>query len=98
MLGTHHPTSAADNRGTLTFADAPTERPQLGSTELWEFWNTTVDAHPVHLHLVDFRILNRQPFTGTIVDKGARWDPAELGPIVDRLLAEGRPPQKVYGT
>jgi len=36
--------------------------------------------------------------TGTIVDKGARWDPAELGPVVDRLIAEGRPPQKVYGT
>ena len=36
--------------------------------------------------------------TGAIVDKGARWDPAELGPVVDRLIAEGRPPQKVYGT
>jgi hypothetical protein len=36
--------------------------------------------------------------TGTIVDKGARWDPAELTPVVDQLLAQGRPPQKVYGT
>ncbi len=36
--------------------------------------------------------------TGTIVDKGARWSPAELGAVVDRLIAEGRPAQKVYGT
>jgi NAD(P)-dependent dehydrogenase (short-subunit alcohol dehydrogenase family) len=36
--------------------------------------------------------------TGAIVDKGARWQPAELGAVVDRLIAEGRPAQKVYGT
>jgi NAD(P)-dependent dehydrogenase (short-subunit alcohol dehydrogenase family) len=36
--------------------------------------------------------------TGRIVDKGARWAPAELGPVVDGLIAEGRPAQKVYGT
>ena len=36
--------------------------------------------------------------TGTIVDKGARWEPAELTPVVDRLIADGVPPQKVYGT
>ncbi|HSW20601.1 MAG TPA: SDR family oxidoreductase [Ramlibacter sp.] len=36
--------------------------------------------------------------TGAILDKGARWDPAELAPVVDRLIAEGVPPQKVYGT
>ncbi len=36
--------------------------------------------------------------TGKINDKGARWDPAELGPVVDALIADGRPPQKVYGT
>ncbi len=36
--------------------------------------------------------------TGRIVDKGARWLPAELGAVVDRLIAEGRAAQKVYGT
>lgn len=36
--------------------------------------------------------------TGTINDHGARWKPAELGPVVERLIAEGRPAQKVYGT
>jgi hypothetical protein len=36
--------------------------------------------------------------TGPIVDKGARWDPAELAPVVDGLIVQGLPPQKVYGT
>jgi NAD(P)-dependent dehydrogenase (short-subunit alcohol dehydrogenase family) len=31
-------------------------------------------------------------------DKGDRWDPAELGPVVRELLAELRPPDPVYGT
>jgi len=32
------------------------------------------------------------------VDKGARWDPAELGPVVDDLLAKAPPPAPVYGS
>ncbi len=34
---------------------------------------------------------------GPAVDKGARWQPEELGPIVDDLLAEAPPPAPVYG-
>ncbi len=36
--------------------------------------------------------------TGEITDKGARWEPAELTPIVDKLIEHSVPPQKVYGT
>ena len=32
------------------------------------------------------------------VDKGARWEPAEVGSAVEQLLARVTPPQKVYGT
>lgn len=39
-----------------------TERPVLGSTEIWEFVNLTDDTHPIHLHLVRFQVLNRQRF------------------------------------
>jgi spore coat protein A, manganese oxidase len=39
-----------------------TEKPVLGSTEVWEFVNTTDDTHPIHLHLVRFQVLNRQRF------------------------------------
>jgi NAD(P)-dependent dehydrogenase (short-subunit alcohol dehydrogenase family) len=34
---------------------------------------------------------------GAAVDKGARWDPAELGPVVDELLAKAPAPAPVYG-
>ena len=30
-------------------------------------------------------------------DKGARWDPAELGPVVTDLLAKSRTPLPVFG-
>ncbi|MCW5569708.1 MAG: SDR family oxidoreductase [Steroidobacteraceae bacterium] len=36
--------------------------------------------------------------TGKITDKGARWEPKELTGVVDKLIAEGRPAQKVYGS
>jgi len=36
------------------------ELPRIGSTEVWEFLNTTVDAHPIHIHLIQFQLLNRQ--------------------------------------
>ena len=32
------------------------------------------------------------------VDKGARWEPAEVGSAVEQLLARELPAQKVYGT
>jgi len=34
---------------------------------------------------------------GPQIDKGARWDPAELGPVVTDLLAKSRKPVPVYG-
>ena len=35
---------------------------------------------------------------GPRVDKGARWDPAEIGPVVADLLARAETPTPVYGT
>lgn len=39
-----------------------TELPQVGSTELWEVANLTDDAHPIHLHLIQFQVVSRRPF------------------------------------
>jgi FtsP/CotA-like multicopper oxidase with cupredoxin domain len=44
------------------WSDQVSETPQLGSTEVWEIVNLTEDTHPIHLHLVNFQILNRQTF------------------------------------
>jgi FtsP/CotA-like multicopper oxidase with cupredoxin domain len=39
-----------------------TEVPRVGATEIWEIVNLTADTHPIHLHLVQFQLLDRQPF------------------------------------
>jgi spore coat protein A len=39
-----------------------TEVVDLGATETWRFINSTDDAHPMHLHLVQFQILERQGY------------------------------------
>ncbi len=45
-----------------------TEMPQVGSTEIWEIINMTPDAHPIHFHLIQVQLLNRQPYyVGNIV-------------------------------
>ena len=38
------------------------ETPRVGSTEEWVIANLTADTHPIHLHLVQFQLLNRQDF------------------------------------
>jgi FtsP/CotA-like multicopper oxidase with cupredoxin domain len=51
------PGSTPDQFGQGLFM---TELPRVGSTEVWEFLNMTVDAHPIHIHLIQFQLLNRQ--------------------------------------
>ena len=42
-----------------------TENPAVGATEVWEFYNTTGDAHPMHVHEVVFEVVNRE---GLVLD------------------------------
>ena len=45
----------------LLWSDPMTERPLLGDTEQWDIYNLTVDGHPIHLHLVRYQVVDRQP-------------------------------------
>ena len=58
------PDSVPFNNGSVYV----TELPQVGATEIWEIVNMTPDAHPIHIHLVQFQLLNRQVYyVGNIV-------------------------------
>ena len=43
--------------------DSVTENPAVGDTEVWELYNTTADAHPMHVHEVAFEVVNREGLT-----------------------------------
>jgi FtsP/CotA-like multicopper oxidase with cupredoxin domain len=59
------------------FADGISEKPRVGSVELWEIINLTADAHPMHTHLTQFQIVNRQDFRqGTARGYPAAWEAA----------------------
>jgi spore coat protein A, manganese oxidase len=44
------------------FTDPTTDKIKAGTTETWQWINLTVDAHPMHMHLVTFQVVNREPF------------------------------------
>jgi len=55
--------------GSLTWNDPITENPMKNDIEVWEVYNATADAHPVHQHLVAFQIINRESFTSDFEPK-----------------------------
>ncbi|BDU70601.1 spore coat protein [Geothrix oryzae] len=76
--------------------DPTTDFIKAGSTETWEWINLTGDAHPMHIHLVSFQVLDRQPFD--VDGYEAAWDaylasgrlPA-LKPVLSSFLTLGPP-------
>lgn len=71
--------------GGLRWTDPITENPDLDDTEVWEIHNSTEDAHPIHLHEVAFRVLDRRPF---------RADQDASGALTNiRYLGQPRPPE-----
>lgn len=61
MTGTSQPKQITLQDGTVMTINV-TENPKAGNTEMWEIYNFTVDAHPIHLHLVRFELVNREIF------------------------------------
>jgi spore coat protein A len=47
------------------WASPITENPEVGTTEDWVIVNPTQDAHPIHVHLIQFQIVKRQAFNAT---------------------------------
>ncbi len=81
-----------DNQGLPTwgrdYLDPATEDPGPADIEIWDIFNLTADTHPMHFHLVNVQVIQRQalvvdPVSGatTMVTTGAPWAPDdnELG-------------------
>jgi spore coat protein A, manganese oxidase len=71
MLGTVGGDPAAGPAGWTMqmWMDPVTENPATGATEIWEFYNATADAHPMHVHETVFEVLNRQDIVVDEVNK-----------------------------
>jgi FtsP/CotA-like multicopper oxidase with cupredoxin domain len=111
--GTTPPTSFIAADGTRTDFD-PTaaynfvysETPQEGETELWEIVNLTADAHPIHLHLVQFQLMNRQNFSvskynvvyNALFPASSAIDPMTGLPYPGGVFIGGFGPPLHYGT
>lgn len=62
LLGTNVPPGAPGKGFGMAYMDPVTEAPTAGDVEIWEIYNLTGDTHPIHFHLVNVQIINRQPF------------------------------------
>ena len=58
---------AAGNPVAKAWEDPITENPALNAIEVWEMYNFTEDAHPIHIHEVQFQVVNRQLLGGAVL-------------------------------
>jgi FtsP/CotA-like multicopper oxidase with cupredoxin domain len=53
--------------GEVQLWDDPiAQNPAVGDIQTWELWNWSADAHPIHLHLVKFEVINREVIGGAV--------------------------------
>lgn len=48
----------------LPYLAPTTETVSAGAIEVWQIMNLTGDTHPIHFHLVNVQLIQRQPFEG----------------------------------
>ena len=80
LLGT---VSGDASEGTATthplmWHDPVSENPAVGATEVWELYNTTADAHPIHIHETLFEVVDRQDLESDEEQPGLRLKPGSV--------------------
>ncbi|HEX6873697.1 MAG TPA: multicopper oxidase [Micromonosporaceae bacterium] len=74
---------AADGTGRpLRWSDPVSEHPALDATEVWELHNFTQDAHPIHIHEVQFSVVNREPIAGGPVRMPEPWETGRKDTVI----------------
>lgn len=70
------------------------EKPRLGATEDWRLINLTGDTHPIHLHLIQFEVMDRTPLDAvayqSALDAARALNPNAANPDPSRYVT-GRP-------
>jgi FtsP/CotA-like multicopper oxidase with cupredoxin domain len=68
---------ADGNTEARMWGDPVSENPNTGDTEVWELYNTTADAHPMHIHEITFEVVNREGLV-TTGEEGEVVQPIQL--------------------
>jgi FtsP/CotA-like multicopper oxidase with cupredoxin domain len=94
LLGSAEPVlDVAGNmvNGAMPWHTPITENPGLGDTEIWEIYNATGDAHPIHLHLVHFEVINREGFTADSIEQPVIQHNGAVGVAqrLENIVADG---------
>ncbi len=94
LLGVAEPnddTAGQTVNGSVAWFALITENPERSTVEIWEIYNATEDAHPIHLHLVKFLVLNRQPFSADVISKvqPEHGGAAGVGGVIKDIVLSG---------
>ena len=75
----------------MAFHDAVRIEAKFGHWEVWNLVNLTVDTHPIHVHLVEFQVLDRIPVdTSVYVAETGATPP---GQPIDETKSSSLPPR-----
>jgi FtsP/CotA-like multicopper oxidase with cupredoxin domain len=66
----------------LGWDDEITENPAVGATEVWEMYNFTADAHPIHIHEVAFEVVNREVIATGAVRGPEAWETGRKDTVI----------------
>ena len=94
LLGTAEPVIDVTGNtvaGAMPWHTPITENPDVGDTEIWEIYNATGDAHPVHVHLVHFEVINREGFTADSIEQAVIQHNGAVGVAqrLENIVADG---------
>jgi spore coat protein A, manganese oxidase len=78
-LGTLNPDATGR---ALDWDDPITETPAVGAIEVWEVHNFTADAHPIHIHEIQFEVVNRQPFGASTARPPDSWEAGRKDTVI----------------
>jgi spore coat protein A, manganese oxidase len=66
----------------LRWDDPITENPAVGATEVWELYNFTEDAHPIHIHEITFDVVNRERLETGAIRGPERWETGRKDTVI----------------